>query len=332
MLGFGGIPIGRVSEDEAIEVVRRCYELGINFYDTARDYGPSEERIGKALEDVRGEIILATKSSKRTKEGLLKDLDVSLEKLRTHWIDVYQLHNVASEEEWIQVAAPGGALDGLFEAREAGKIRHLGISCHRPDLLVKILSEDIFDTVMIHHNYLTTRPLEEIASLCREKDVGVIIMKALGGGALRDARTALKYVLANDMVDVVIPGMMTIEEVEENVSVASGEHALSEEDLRIMRRDEEELGSEFCRACDYCQPCLQEIPISFVLRVESVFLNTDGWAPWVVNKTEASESKVASCLKCGSCEERCPYNLPIRNLLPEKMESALHRLKTELIQ
>lgn len=327
-LGFGGIPIQRVSEEEAIQVVRRCYELGINYFDTARTYTTSEERIGKALEDVRDEVIIATKSARRSKDGVLEELETSLKNLRTDRIDVYQLHSVLSKEAWEQIIAPGGALGALYEAWDEGKIRHLGITSHNPELLTEIVEEDIFETILVPYNYLTTKPTEELLSLCHERNLGTVIMKPFGGGALNNANTALKFILSNGNVDVVIPGMMSTSEVEENVAISSGSYTLGAEELSLIEKDKRELGSQFCHGCDYCQPCPQEVPISFILRAESQFLKLTGWTPRLMRQFQNARAKLASCIKCGVCESRCPYRLPIIELLPAKMVSLEKRVET----
>lgn len=321
ILGFGGIPIQRVTEEEAIGVVRRCHELGINYYDTARGYTVSEERIGKALEDVREEVILATKSGRRTGEEMEEELETSLRNLRTDWIDVYQLHNVSSMDAWERIKAPGGALEALYKAQEEGRIRHLGITSHDPAVLADIVKEDIFETIMIPYNYLTLKPEEELLPLCHEMNVGTIIMKPFGGGAFSNANTALKFVLSREHVDIAIPGMMTVDEVEENLGVASDAHTISEGELELIERDRVELGSRFCRACNYCQPCPQEVPITFVLRAESQFLKRMGWRPGTDVRIAEAVEKAGSCIECGECEGRCPYHLPIRQLLPERAAS-----------
>ena len=160
-LGFGGIPIQRVTEEEAIEVVRRCYDLGINYYNTARGYTTSEERIGKALQDVRENVVIATKSHQRTAEGIMDELEVSLSNLRTDYIDVYQLHNVQTEEQWSRVRAPGGALEAVMEAKEQGRINYVSFTSHSPDLAVEMVKTGLFETVMIPYNYLLQLPHHE---------------------------------------------------------------------------------------------------------------------------------------------------------------------------
>ncbi len=328
--GFGGIPIQRVSDEEAVKVVRRCYELGINYYDSARGYTNSEERIGKALVDVREEVFLATKSGRRDSKGLLGELEVSLKNLRTDWIDVYQLHNVSSREAWEQIKGPGGALEALHEAKDEGKIRHLGVTSHDPAVLADIVREDIFEAIMIPYNYLTLKPEEELLPLCKEKNVGTVIMKPFGGGAFSNANTALKFVLSKDFVDITIPGMMTIAEVEENYNVAMSSHTLSQEEMKLIEEDRIELGDQFCRACNYCQPCPQEIPITFILRAESQFLKRMGWRPGTEERIAEVVEKAGSCIECGECEARCPYHLPIRQLLPERAASLANLLEARL--
>lgn len=332
VVGFGGIPIQALSEDEAVDVVRKCYDFGINFYDTARVYTTSEERIGRALEDVRKEVIIATKTVKRTRDGLLEDLGTSLRNLRTDWIDIYQLHMVSTEEDWRRIKGPGGALEGLHEAKMAGKIKYLGVTSHKPDLLLEIIKEDVFDTIMIPYNYLSPAPASRLLPVAQRMNVGTIVMKPFGGGAINNTDTALKYVLANENVDVVIPGMRSKEEVEENVAVASGDLTITPYELGLIEGDRRTLGTRFCRACDYCRPCPQGIPISFVLRAEDQFLKLTGWTPRIVKGMLDAREKVTACTRCGLCEERCPYELHIRELLPEKMESFINRFNYERTQ
>jgi len=318
IIGFGGIPIQRVAEQEAIKVVRRCYELGVNYFDTARRYTVSEERVGKALEDVRDEIYLATKSISRTKKEVLKDLETSLGNLRTDWVDVFQLHNISSSDVWKQVKAPDGALEALYEARDMGKIRHLGFTSHNPSLAAEIVKEDIFETLMIPFNYLTTAATEELLSLCSKMNVGTVIMKAFAGGALTDPNVALKFVLGNECVNIVIPGVNRTSEVEENVAVASAPLTLTAEELRVIENDRSTLKGQLCHSCDYCQPCKQKINISFVLNAETI-IKRIGWTSFTEEQYQDAKVKVPTCIKCGDCETRCPYHLQIRELLPVRL-------------
>jgi predicted aldo/keto reductase-like oxidoreductase len=193
------------------------------------------------------------------------------------------------------------------------------------------VEEDIFETVMIPYNYLATEPEERLLPLCKKKGVGTIIMKPFGGGAFSDANIALKYVLSKPFVDIVIPGMMSLAEVEENVSVSTGDLSLRDDDLELIERDREELGSGFCRACNYCQPCPQEIPISFVLRAERQMLKRMGWTDRRIEMVKNARDKLDTCTSCGSCEERCPYELPIRELLPGRMNRLYELMETRQI-
>lgn len=330
-LGFGGIPIQRISEEDAIKVVKRCYELGINYYDTARGYTNSEERIGAALQDVREKIYLATKSHQLTAEGIRKDLETSLKNLRTDYIDVYQLHNIANEEQWNKVRESGGAYEALIEAKEEGKINHISVTSHSPDLSIELVKSGLFESLLIPYSYLTTEPEKRLLPLCKKLNVGTISMKPFGGGAFSNANVALKYVLSNPDCDLVIPGMASVSEVEENHRIWMGDHTLSEEEKKVIEKDRRELGDQFCRGCDYCQPCPQGIPISLILRTENQFLRRMGWTDSRVEDVKNAKVKLENCSHCGTCESRCPYGLPIQELLPKAMESLWNRIENRTI-
>lgn len=330
-VGFGGIPIQKVSHKEAIHVIRRCYELGINYFDTARAYNiykfSSEELIGEALKDVRDNIFLATKSKSRTKDGILKELKISLANLRTDWVDLYQLHMVNSKDEWEQIKASKGALEALYKACDQGIIHHIGISSHDLSLLTEIVKENVFETIMVAFNYIATQPKDDLFPSCHQMNVGTIIMKPFAGGALSNAKTALKFILNNENVDLVIPGMDSVSVVEENVTVVSGSYKLSSEEYDIIQKDKDTLGNQFCRFCNYCQPCQQTIPISFVLGIES-YIKRQGVTSQFKEKFQEVKEKVPRCIECGECEIRCPYKLPIRKLLPQRVEFGKKILKS----
>ncbi len=330
-MGFGGIPIQRVSETEAVEVVRRCYEHGLNYYDTARGYTNSEERIGKALEDVRDKVYLATKSHQRTAEGIFSELETSLRNLRTDHVDVYQLHNVTSADQWAEVQAKGGALEAVYQAKEEGRVRHIGVTSHNPDLAVELAKSGRFETLMIQYHYIITKPEEAVLPICRKLNVGTIAMKPFGGGAFSNANIALKYVFNNPDVDLVIPGTLSVAEVDENISVWLGDMKLSPREYELIEQDKQELGQMFCRGCDYCQPCPQEIPISFILRAEKQMLRRMGWTDSRVEQVRKAKDKLDSCIHCGACESRCPYQLHIQELLPKAMESLWDHMENRTI-
>lgn len=331
-VGFGGIPIQTVSEQQAVEAVRRCYDLGVNFFDTARAYTNSEERIGKALDGVRNEVVLATKSISRTREGVLRDFEASLKELRTDYIDVYQLHNVTYEHEWEQISALGGALEAVQELLEEGRILHIGVTGHHASLLATVIRTDLFETAMIPYNFMTLEPERELFPLCSRMGVGTIVMKPLGGGSFSSPEAALKYVLSSEDVDLVIPGVSSVDEVDANLLVASSQHALTAEERSEIEGDRERLGDSFCRNCNYCQPCPQGIPISFALRAESQFLRRQGWSERLGHRINDAVEKTESCVECGACETRCPYNLPIMRLLKEKSDSLIKVLEAHTLE
>lgn len=314
-LGFGGIPIQRLTEEQAIKVVREAIEQGINFIDTARAYTDSEEKIGKALKGIEKKVYLATKTPASDKKGAIADVNTSLEKLGVDKIDIYQLHGVNTEEKFKKVMEKEGALAGLKQAQEEGKIDYIGITGHSNEILLKALKTDEFATVQFCYNFIENDCEGELIPYARENNIGMIGMKPLAGGRLQNAAVALKYVLNQEGV-VPDPGIETVDEIKENVSIARGSLELSDSEKEILNKMQEELGTVFCRRCDYCQPCPQEIRISTVLRAES-FINRmpaeKVKSGWIAN----AFAKADDCIECGKCVERCPYDLPIPELIKE---------------
>jgi len=188
-----------------------------------------------------------------------------------------------------------------------------------------------FETIMVGYNFLATEPAENLLPLCKKKNIGTIIMKPFGGGAFSNPHTALKFVLANKNANCTIPGMLSVQEVEKNITVCGGDLKLTPEELQTIILDKSILGNQFCAACEYCQPCPVGIPISFVLRTELSTLRRMGWTENMVKQTKETAPKVAACLQCGACETRCPYKLQIRELLPVKMNALLKRLEDKSI-
>ncbi len=317
VLGFGGIPIRTLSLDEAVKVVRRAFELGVNFYDTARNYADSERKIGAALNDVRSEVYIATKTASRTYDEAMRDLEASLSELGTTYVDVWQLHGVNNFETLEQVLAPNGALAALKDAKQDGKIRFIGITGHRPDVLLKAIETGEFDTVQFPFNYLATEAERELIPRAEQLNIGMIIMKPLAGGELSNAKAALRFIIQYP-ISTVIPGMKSIAEVEENAKTLFEDWELTDEDLKVIDEDKRRLNKVFCRGCMYCMPCPQGIPISQLLRIESIVRRV-GVTEWVKSIYREAKEKVPSCIKCKQCEEKCPYELPITEMLPEKL-------------
>ncbi|MFC2035865.1 aldo/keto reductase [Chloroflexota bacterium] len=314
-LGFGGIPIQRLTENAAVAVVRKCLDLGITFLDTANGYTTSEERIGKAIKGRRDGLILATKSGARTREEVSKHLKLSLKRLGTDHIDLYQFHNVSTFDHLDKVLDPNGPMDVVEEAKKEGVIRHIGITSHSMDVAKKAVESDYFETIMFPFNFITSEPADQLLPLAREHDVGFIVMKPLAGGMLSNAAIAFKYLF--QFPDIIsIPGIEQIEEIEEIVHILAGPWEMTEPQKQEMQQLKEELGTKFCRRCDYCQPCSEEIPISMVMNARSFFkrLPADRFFSGMVDDTM---EKAANCTKCGECETRCPYHLPIIDTIAE---------------
>jgi len=317
-LGFGGIPIQRVPEEEAIAVVHKCLELGINFLDTANGYTTSEERIGKAIKGNREGIFLATKSLARTREDIEKHLKLSLERLGVDYIDLYQLHNVSDTKALETVLDPDGPRGVVEEAKKAGLVKHIGFTSHQIDIAKDAVKTGLFETLMFPLNFMSYEGKEELLSLCKQHDVGFIAMKPLAGGMIDNAAIAIKYLLQFPDI-VLIPGIEKVPEIEEIARIFEGPKEMTAEEKQEMERISQELGARFCRRCDYCQPCSAEIPIADVMS----FPNLRKRLPLVrlyTGKFAESFTKADECTDCGECEERCPYNLPIRDMMKEHVK------------
>ena len=316
-MGFGGIPIQRIDAERTRALMHKLLDAGVNYIDTARGYTVSEEYLGYALEGIRDRFVLATKSMARDKEGMQKDIDISLKNLRTDYIDLYQVHN-PNAANLDQVLAPGGALEALMEARAAGKIGHIGITLHDLNLFKRALELPWVETIMFPYNIVETQA-EELIAQCAKKNIGFICMKPLAGGAITDATLAMRYICANPAVTVVIPGMADVAEVEQNIAAVNDESPLTEAEIAAMQKIRDELGTNFCRRCNYCQPCTAGINISGAFLFEGYY-NRYGLQDWAASRYLALPRTASDCVDCGLCEERCPYNLPIRQMLKKVAE------------
>ena len=311
-MGFGGIPIQRVDKAAARELLAAVRAAGINYIDTARGYTVSEALIGQAIEGCRDDFVLATKSMARDRESMARDIGVSLGNLRTGYIDLYQVHN-PSLEQLEQICAPGGALEALEEARAAGKIGHIGLTAHSLEVFRRALELDWVETVMFPYNIVESQATELMAQ-ARAKGVAFIAMKPLAGGAIEDAGLALRYVLSNPDVTVVIPGMYAPGEVAENAAAAEDASPLSPEELARIEQVRKALGTNFCRRCNYCAPCTAGISIPNVFLFHG-YLSRYGLADWAKDRYSGLAAKASACVECGACEGRCPYHLPIREMM-----------------
>ena len=311
-MGFGGIPIQRIDGEGTKALMRKLLEAGVNYIDTARGYTVSEEFLGYALEGIRDKFILATKSMSRSKEAMEKDIAISMKNLRTDYIELYQVHN-PNAKDLEQVVAPGGALEALQEAKEAGKIGHIGITLHSVDLFRQAVEMPWVETIMFPYNIVETQA-EELIAQCRKKNIGFICMKPLAGGAIDDATLAMRFVISNPNVTVVIPGMAELSEIDQNVSAVSDTSPFTAEEIAKMQQLRDTLGTNFCRRCNYCAPCTVGINIPFQFLMEGYY-SRYGLREWAFARYNTTAKNAADCIGCGACEERCPYHLPIRQML-----------------
>ena len=316
-LGFGGIPIQRIDAEGTKALMHKMKEAGINYIDTARGYTVSEEYLGYALEGIREHFVIATKSMARTKEAMAVDIDISLKNLRTNYIDLYQVHN-PSPAQLEQVMAPGGALEALLEAKAAGKIGHIGLTAHSLDVFKTALELDWVETFMFPYNIVENQG-EKLIAECAKRNIGFVDMKPLAGGAIEDATLALRYICANDAVTVVIPGMAEEKELEQNLAAVNNTSPITVEEKAAFLEVRNQLGTNFCRRCNYCQPCAAGINISGCFLFDG-YLQRYGLGEWAKGRYATLPVKASACIGCGACENRCPYHLPIREMLKKVAE------------
>lgn len=313
-VGFGGIPIQRISLQDAGDLVEYAIQQGINFIDTARIYTDSEVKIGQILSKYP-QVMIASKSMARDQQTMAEDIKISLENLQINCIDLYQCHNVRSQEELQAILSKDGAYSALSAAKAAGLIKFIGITGHKPALLVEALKSGKFDTVQVPFNIIETEALEELFPLCQERNIGIIIMKPIAGGALKDhAQSSLKYILSQQE-SVVIPGMDTKEQIDANLSILN-DPTLSASQTKELQDIADSLGSQFCRRCDYCAPCPQKIDIPSMFILNGYFSRYN-MSEWATNRYQSLKINAGDCLQCGQCELKCPYELPIMEMLKE---------------
>ena len=317
-LGCGGIPIMRVPFEEAQAILRRCFELGIRFFDTAHIYSDSEEKMGAALQPFRSRVVLATKVWAKTAGEAKQELAMSFDRLRTEKIDLVQCHNVSSRDDLDKVLGPGGAYEVLAGAKGEGRIGAVGFSSHNPEVAVKAIESGKFVTVQFPFNFIENDPEEKVFPFARERGMGIIAMKPLGGGLLDRPDLCFRYL--QQYGDVVpIPGIQSIKEIEEIVGYYHERRQLDDADLEDMQRIRSELGGRFCHRCEYCMPCEQGVQIPKVLLVKSQLRRFSPGQLVVMSKQAVSSAE--QCVECGECMERCPYELPIPEMLKENVEA-----------
>lgn len=322
--GFGGIPIIRLGIDEAITVLRRAYDKGVTFYDTANAYIGSEDKIGRAFEGMRDKVIFATKTMKRDAAGAAEHIDASLRLLRTDHIDLYQLHQVSQEKDWQAISGPGGALEAAVKAQQAGKIGHIGLTSHSLSMANRLIKTGHFATIQFPFSFVEPAAADELHLTARSLGLGILAMKPFGGGVLDNAALTFKYL--RQFEDVVpIPGFDSIAYVDEVAAIYAQPNVITDADRALMAEYRDRLGRQFCRRCEYCMPCPNGVMITPAMAYPVVAHRMSKEV--AVGFSKKAIESVQNCTECGVCLTRCPYNLPIPQLIKKNYELYLQHLK-----
>jgi len=320
-MGMGGIPIQRLSTGQADRLLEKAVAAGVNFFDTARIYTDSESKFGRILSRHRGQVIIASKSFSRDAASILRDIDSSLQQLQTDYIDIYQCHNIASENDLSKALADDGAVSGLVKAQEMGKIRHIGLSGHKPHMVQKALSLFPFATIQIPCNFMETDSLAELIPLAKERQVGVIAMKPIGGGNIREINLNFRFIFSQG-IDVAIPGMDSEIQVAENVAALADLSPLTEKEIARLQKEKDRLGAGFCRRCEYCMPCPQGLPIAFLHVLKNYYFLYD-LKDWAWERINSLAKTYKDCAACGECVKKCPYHLDMPEIFRATWEKML---------
>lgn len=312
---FGALPIQRVSDDEAVHLLKKAYGNGITFFDTARWYTDSEHKVGFAFEGMREKVFIATKTGAQNEEGFWNDLETSLTNLKTDYIDIYQFHNPAF------CPKPGdesGLYDAALKAKEQGKIRHIGITNHRLAVAHEAIDSGLYETLQFPFCYLATDKDIELVDKCKRADMGFIAMKALSGGLINNSAAAYAYLAQYDNV-LPIWGVQREVELDEFLSYIDNPPTMTEELAEVIRRDREELLGDFCRGCGYCMPCPAGIEINNCARM-SLLLRRSPSAGHLSPEGQEKMMKIEDCIHCNQCKSKCPYGLDTPTLLQKNLE------------
>ena len=317
--GFGALPIQRVSVEEAGELLRRAYEGGMRYFDTARAYTDSEEKIGKAFDlsdpEFRKNIYIATKTHSKTSEGFWTDLAISLEKLGTEYIDVYQFHMVDT------CYRPGdgtGMYEAMIEAKAQGKIKHIAITTHKLNIAMEIAESGLYEVLQFPFSYLSSQKDIDLVEKCKENGVGYVAMKSLAGGLINRSDAAMAYLYDYDNV-MPIWGIQRMSELEEWLSYMDDTPKLTPEIRDFIAKEQNELSGEFCRGCGYCMPCPMGIEINNCARM-SLMLRRSPSAAWLSSESQEKMKKIEDCVNCRKCTTKCPYELDTPELLRKNYE------------
>lgn len=310
--GFGCLPIQRISKEDAARLLRKALDGGMNYFDTARAYSDSEEKMGYAFAGIRDKVVIATKTHAQTGRELREHLEASLRDLNTDYIDVYQFHNPAF------VPRPGGE-DGLYdaalEAQAQGKIRHIGITNHRLTVAREAIDSGLYTTLQFPYSYLSGPQDQELVEMCERAGMGFVAMKGMAGGLLWDGIAAAAF-MALQPIAVPIWGVQHEWELDQFLSCVPDAPAMTEERLALIEKDRAELTGSFCRSCGYCMPCPMGIQINQCARM-SLMLRRMPAADYLTDYWQAEMRKIETCLQCGQCASKCPYGLNTPRLLQD---------------
>ncbi len=311
---FGALPIQRVSDDEAAKILRKAYEGGMTYFDTARYYSDSEHKLGLAFEGMRDKVFIATKTGATTADGFNKDLETSLRELKTDYIDIYQFHNPAF------CPRPGdesGIYDAMLKAKEEGKVRHIGITNHRLAVANEAVDSGLYETLQFPFSYLADAKDIALVEKCRAADMGFIAMKALSGGLITDSKAAFAYIAEYDNV-LPIWGIQRESELDEWLAYMDNPPVMTDEIQAFIDREVTELSGEFCRGCGYCMPCPVGIEINNCARM-SLMLRRAPSSAWLNETWQNNMAQIENCLHCGACKSKCPYGLDTPTLLEKNL-------------
>lgn len=312
---FGALPIQRISKEAAVRLVRKAYQGGMRFFDTARAYSDSEEKLGKALKGIRENVVVATKTAARDAKGFWEDLRTSLDKLQTDYVDLYQFHNPSF------CPRPGdgtGLYEAILQAKEQGLIRHIGITNHRLQTAKEIIESGLYETLQFPFCYLATEKDLEIVKACKEAGMGFIAMKALSGGLITDSRAAYAFLAGFDHV-LPIWGVQREYELDEFLSYVENPPQMEDSLQKVIEHDREELLGDFCRGCGYCMPCPVGIDIHTCARM-SLLIRRAPSGQQLTEQMQAEMHKIKNCLHCGQCKSKCPYELDTPALLQKNLK------------
>lgn len=322
---FGVLPLQRTPTSEAVKILQKAYEGGITFYDTARAYSDSEEKIGLALSDVRKNIFIATKTMAQNTEDMKKQLETSLKTLKTDYIDIYQFHCAS---HCISPEDKSGMYELMEEFKRQGLIRHIGITAHKIGVGEESISSGLYETLQFPFSYLSSERELRLAEKCKAHNMGFIAMKGLGGGIITDSRAAYAFMGQYDNV-LPIWGIQREKELDEWLSYMNNTPEMTEEIQKLIHSDREELSGSFCRGCGYCMPCPAGIQINNCARM-SLMLRRAPSESWLSETWQNNMKQIENCLNCGQCRSKCPYELDAPKLLKENYEDYKRVLKGEV--